>query len=107
MTTSAPASANPRAIALPKPLFPPVTRVHLPVKSNSGDGTVGILMRVQRKEEGVILRQNQSKLKQKTQYHLNRSIECIVIHQTATVSGPFEFRGLMMQRPRRPDPAPS
>ena len=35
MTTSAPASAKPRAIALPSPLLPPVTRATLPVRSNS------------------------------------------------------------------------
>src|SRR5205085_2144960 len=41
ITTSAPASASPRAIALPSPLFPPVTRAALPVRSNSGVGTGG------------------------------------------------------------------
>jgi hypothetical protein len=35
MTMSAPASANPRAIALPKPLLPPVTKATLPASSNS------------------------------------------------------------------------
>src|SRR5262245_53732890 len=33
MTTSAPASASPRAIALPSPLLPPVTSATFPVRS--------------------------------------------------------------------------
>src|SRR5262249_2798881 len=35
MRISAPASTRPRAIALPSPLLPPVTRATLPVRSNS------------------------------------------------------------------------
>src|SRR5579875_3640998 len=34
ITMSAPASAKPRAMALPSPLLPPVTRATLPVKRN-------------------------------------------------------------------------
>src|SRR5262245_738423 len=34
MTMSAPASASPRAMALPSPLLPPVTSATLPVRSN-------------------------------------------------------------------------
>ena len=39
ITTSAPAWANPRAIALPRPLLPPVTSATRPERSNEDVGT--------------------------------------------------------------------
>ena len=42
-TTSAPASASPRAMAWPRPVTPPMTTATLPVKSNRGGVTKMIL----------------------------------------------------------------
>src|SRR4051812_24311206 len=41
MTTDAPASAKPRAIALPMPLLPPVIKATRPVRSKSGELMAG------------------------------------------------------------------